>query len=48
MGNLAPGEPDYSRLRMYDAVQLAADNMLDKLTVCLLPLPSDCAAQTAP
>ena len=39
VNGLKPGEPDYSRLRMYDAVQFAADNMLDKLTVSA-PLPS--------
>ena len=39
VNGLKPGEPDFSRLRMYDAVQFAADNMLDKLTVSA-PLPS--------
>ncbi|BAI64767.1 FAD/FMN-containing dehydrogenase [Rothia mucilaginosa DY-18] len=39
VNGLKPGEPDYSRLRMYDAVQFAADNMLDKLSVSA-PLPS--------
>ena len=39
VNGLKPGEPDFSRLRMYDAVQFAADNMLDKLSVSA-PLPS--------
>ena len=39
VNGLKPGEPDFSRLRMYDAVQFAADNMLDKLAVSA-PLPS--------
>ena len=39
VNGLKPGEPHFSRLRMYDAVQFAADNMLDKLAVSA-PLPS--------
>ena len=47
VNGLKPGEPDFSRLRMYDAVQFAADNMLDKLSVSA-PLPSIALHPTAP